>query len=529
MGSMSYLMGEGSNLVFPEWTEMQINDQDAIQYLRLNELRDSINEVLFPYLTTVTPYFRIVSWLTWIYNRLEHEMSIIENMTISEYNTKSLRYYGIFAVAHVLYGQTTGEPFRGPVGVQTIEEGLAKVRNKRINFNLPRFGKPANPVSIYKSSLISMNLLEERQQPISPRRYQSILIPTRHGKVLANEFESQWSKSFEPDSLTRKMVWSVPELTKLGRLVFLQGVSTVKGEVRLLMKSARNSIKIPDLYEDFVDLVTKVAMKCNKLDVPIDYADISKVSLYRELVKENHSKPVGISLKNSQATALLAYHELHTHTSYGAEAILDGLTRLATVPNNVGISITETINKVHKIFTREIGAISKNHIVLEDIFREIEKSFSKGDEKYQYSYPRINGKFGFETIQKEIYVCENSYRQIALGLVILLQSAVCQRHFDSSWLEGVLANHRNVFSAHTLFEEYQTLQQLSPIEWTKSMIELIIEKHDDVARSKGLYAKRFDFRGDRLFFRADAGFSIQRGRLSNAFQWLSDIGILQTN
>ena len=183
---------------------MQTVDQDAIQYLRLNELRDNINRYLFPYLTTVTPYFRIVSWLTWIYTRLEDELSSTEDMTISEYRIKSLRYYGIFAVAHVLYGQTTGEPFRGPVGVQTIEEGLSRLKGKRIDFNLPRFGKPANPEAIYKSSLISMKLLEERQQPISSRRYQPILIPTKHGRKLAGTFESQWSKLIEPDSLTRR-------------------------------------------------------------------------------------------------------------------------------------------------------------------------------------------------------------------------------------------------------------------------------------------------------------------------------------
>ena len=516
-------------MVFPEWTEMQTSDRGAIQFLRLNELRDSINKVLLPYLTTVTPYFRIVSWLTWIYNRLEHERSIAETMTSSEYNTKVRRYYGIFAVANVLFCQSTGESSRGPIGVQTIEEGLSKVRNNRINFKQPRFGNPANPLPIYKSSLINMKLLEERRQTISSRRYQLILIPTKHGKALAKEFESQWSMSFEPDTLTRKMVWSVRELVKLGRMVFLQGISASKGEVKLLMKSARNSIEIPKLYDDFVNLVTKVAMKCDKLDEPIEYADISKASLYREIVKENHSKPVSISLKNSQATALLAYHELHTHTSYGAEAILDGLTKLAKESKNIGISLTETIKKRHKIFTKEIGIVSKNQISLEDIFKEIEKSFSKGNGEYHYRYPRIIGKFGFETTQKDIKDCENLYRQIALGLIILLQSAVSYGHFDSSWLDGVLPNHRNVFSAFTLSEKYQKLLQISPKEWTKSIIKLIIDKHDDVASSKGLYAKRFDFRGDRLFFRDDASYGLHRGRLSNAFQWLSDIGVLDTN
>lgn len=38
--------------LLPQWTEPESNDVGAIQHLRLNELRDQINEVLFPYLPT---------------------------------------------------------------------------------------------------------------------------------------------------------------------------------------------------------------------------------------------------------------------------------------------------------------------------------------------------------------------------------------------------------------------------------------------------------------------------------------------
>lgn len=88
-------------LGFPEWTEAQTYEQDAIQFLRLNELRDSINEILFPYLITITPYFRMVSWLTWIFAKLDEEIHNASGMTARDYVNKTLRYYGIFASARV--------------------------------------------------------------------------------------------------------------------------------------------------------------------------------------------------------------------------------------------------------------------------------------------------------------------------------------------------------------------------------------------------------------------------------------------
>jgi len=91
----------------------------------------------------------------------------------------------------------------------------------------------------------------------------------------------------------------------------------------------------------------------------------------------------------------------------------------------------------------------------------------------------------------------------------------------------ILPYHRKVFSAYTILEEYQSLPSGAVLrDWLEAAIDLIIQNHDDVANSKGLYAKRFDYRDGRLFYRADAEFDEQRGRLTNAVLWLSDIGII---
>lgn len=504
---------------------MQVDDRDAIQYLRLNELRDHINDFLFPYLTTITPYFRLVSWLTWIYARLEYERLRSTRMTLHDYVNRALRYYGIFAVAHVLFAQSSEDEHWGPIGVLALEAKLKDLEGTHVDFSHPTFGRPLNPTGIYKSSLVAMRLFEEKQQPISPTRFQSILIPTKKGKELAEEFESNWSKSVKPRRLTEKLVWKKDDLIKLGRSINLQGLSSGDTESKLLMDSVRSSMKDPKLYDDFVDLAVRTAKKCKEIEVYIDPADIGKIALYRCLKIETSKQLIKVRLKNSQATALLAYHELHTHMSYGADAILDGLVNLAR-ENRVGISTSQIVKKTARIFENEPQLSREKY--LEGLFSRIEDSFFEAQGSYQQGYPPIWSQCGFERTQNKIDDSENDYQQIAFGSMILLQSAACQNLFNSKWLVKTLPYHRKVFSPYTLLEEYQSLPSKALVQdWIESTMELIVQKHNDVALSKGPYAKRFDLIGNKLFYRADADFNIQRGRLSNAVTWLSDVALLK--
>lgn len=508
-------------MVFPEWTEIQIYEQNAIQFLRLNQLRDHINEILFPYLITITPYFRMVSWLAWVFTRLEEEMRSSTEMNIREYVNKSLRYYGILATADILYSKAKRTYHRGPIGVRTLENKLDLLRGDIVNYNHPSFGRPLDPTPIYRSSLVAMKLFEERQQPISPRRFLSILIPTERGKKLARTFEDKWSGLVSPRNFTVKIKWKTALLRKLGKLIDLQGLSPKDEESKLLQDAARSSMKYPEIYDDFVDIAVETVTKSDERGFKVFSSNIAKAALYRAITLEEE-KTIPIKLKDTQAAALLAYHELHTHMAFGADAILNGLVNLSK-GRFTGISKRKILTESSKFLAK----ITKSERLVGNLYKKIKRSFRSYTGKYQIGYPRSFGRFGFESTRERIINSEDYFEQIAFGGIILLQSAVCQDFFKPKWMTRILPYHRKVFSAYTLLEEYQSLPSGAvPRDWLEATIDLIIQNHDDVANSKGLYAKRFDCRDGRLFYRADAEFGEQRGRLINAVLWLSDIGII---
>ena len=507
---------------FPEWTDMQDYEQDAIQFLRANELRDSISEILFPYLITITPYFRMVSWLTWIFTKLEEEMHSAARMTARDYVNKSLRYYGIFATADILFSRAKGTYHRGPIGVVALGNKLDSLKGNIVDFSHPSFGKPLDPTPAYRSSLVAMNLLEEKQQPISPRRFQPILLPTESGKKLATVFEAKWAALIDPKEFTSKTKWKTSLLTKLGKLIDLQGLSSRDEESRLLQNAAHSSMKCPDFYYDFVDIALKTVKTIDKAGYKAFSSDVAKAALYRS-IPVPEEKELKIELKDTQTATLLAYHELHTHMSFGADAILNGLVNLAR-ESFAGISKQKILMESSKLMESKITKPGKFVGVL---YEKIRKPFRLYPGKYRTGSPVPFGEFGFESTRAKILTSENNFERIAYGTIILLQSAVCQDFFKPDWLIKMLPYHRRVFSAYTVLEEYQSLTSKAQIiDWVEAAVDLIIQKHDDVASSKGLYAKRFDYSEGRLFYRADAEFGEQRGRLANAVLWLSDIGLL---
>jgi hypothetical protein len=509
-------------LSFPEWTEVQDYEREAIQFLRLNELRDSINELLFPYLITITPYFRMVSWLTWIFSRLEEEMHGAVVMTTRDYVNRQLRYYGILATADILFSRELRAYHRGPIGVIDLGSKLNLLRSDIVDFNHPSFGKPLDPVSTYRSSLVAMNLLEEKQQPISANRFQFILLPTKNGKDLAKTFEAKWAGLINPDKFAAKMKWKISLLKKLGRLVNLQGLSPNNRESKLLQNAARSSMKNQKFYDEFVDITVKTIKALDKAGYKASSYDVSKAALYWSAITPEE-KEVSLSLDDTEAAALLAYHELHTHMSFGADAILNGLVNLAR-DSFAGVSKQNIYKKTSQALNPKIIEPKDS---VEVLYKKMGKSFRYYSGKYRTGSPLPFGKFGFESLRAKIRDSEDNFEKIANGAIILLQSAVCQGFFKPDWLIRILPFHRKVFSAYTILEEYESLSPNAPItSWIKSAIDLVIQKHDDVANSKGLYARRLENREDMLFYRADAEFAEQRGRLPNAVLWLSDIGVI---
>lgn len=512
----------GESLVFPEWTEVQDYERGAIQFLRLNELRDSINEILFPYLITITPYFRMVSWLTWIFSKLEEEMSDAAGMTARDYVNRYRRYYGVFATADILHSRAMGTYHRGPIGVLALTNKIELLNGEVVDFNHPSFGKPLDPVPIYRSSLIAMKLLEEKQQPISARRFQSILLPTKSGKELAKAFEANWSSLVNRREFSKRTKWKISLLKKLGKLVDLQGLNPSDEESKLLQDAARSSMRYPKVYDEFVDVTVTTIKALDKAGYKTYSSDVAKAALYGTAILPK-DKEVSLNLKDTEAAALLAYHELHTHMSFGADAILNGLVNLAE-GKLAGVSKQKIFKKTSQTLETKI---IKSEETVEAFYAKISKSFRIASGKYRTGTPLPFGKFGFERLRENTLDSEDDFEKIAYGTIILLQSAVCQDFFRPSWLIKILPFHRKVFSAYNILEEYQSLpDNASTGDWVKAAIDLVIQKHDDVASSKGLYAKRFDNREGKLFYRADAEFDEQRGRLVNAILWLSDIGVI---
>ena len=503
---------------FPQWTEAPNDSQDAIQFLRLDELRDSISEHLFPYLQTNTPYFRMVSWLTWIYSKLEEDLSS-QTMMAPEYVSRSLRYYGIFAVSDIVAFRARKKYHRGPVGVTPLGDRLDALEGKIVDFGHPSFARPPNPTSIYQSRLIAMGLLHQKKQPFPQGRFQFILLASEEGKKLSNAFEKNWSNIIQPLKITNERKWTLTKLNELGDRVDLQGLKPDEAESRLLQNAARATMKNPEMYDDFVSIVKEAVRKGSQANLELSSSDIAKASLYR-LIPVDEKNKVAIKLKDCQAVSLLAYHELHTHMQFGADAVLNGLVNLSK--NCVGGISKDDVVKKSLPFLKQ-DSIERMH-------QEIKDSFVTYQGKYQTGYPIAYGKNGFESTRRDIDSSDDYYKKIAFGTLILLQSIACHEFFDPDWLIRILPYHRRVFSTFNFLVEYQALPAKAKTrDWLQSVVDLIITQHDKVADSKGSHAKRIECRNARIFYRADAPFTEQRGRLNNAVFWLSDIGLIKPN
>lgn len=496
-----------------------------MQHLRSNELRDHINEVMFPYLTTITPYFRLVSWLVWIYTRLELERKTSEDgMRLREHKEKASRCYGIFATADTLHARFSGIEHHGPVGVEAINRALDQLDGRAVDFRYPSFGSPRNPTGAYANAMVNMGLLNRMIQPVTVRREEAILVPTKKGRQLASAFQNCWNELFSSDALVEKLVWTQRELLQLGEIVCLQGLSSDQEEATLLLQSARSSLKDPNLFDEFVNLTLTVAKEYKRSDSMFRPEDVGRAALYWA-IRKNHSFERA-QIPNCAATALIAYHELHTHASYGADAILGGITRLAaSYPG--GIPLSTILDEVAKVLNHD--PVWRYERRIQDVISNLRKSFSPGPKKFQHMTPPTEGPYGFETIQDRIEASDaEAPALVAWGGVALFQAACAQELFDKDWLRRILLYHREVFASYTFLEELQALPSSAMIEnWFERVVKRIIEQHSEVAESKGSYARRIERVGNFIHYRADAGYDRIRGRLGNAIAWLSDAGLLR--
>ncbi len=512
--------------MFPEWTEKE-SETNAIQHLRLNELRDHVNQVLFPYLTTITPYFRLVSWLVWVYDRIDQERRAVEEanqrMLVNDYREKSSRYYDIFATADTLHARVSKIEHHGPVGVESIGSALDSLGDGSIDFHDRSFGSPINPTGAYTNVMVNMGLLNRLILPITSTSRLPILVPTDKGKDLALAFEKRLIDVFKPDYLLEKMVWDQNDLVKLGECICLRGLVWNDEESILLRNTARSSVKDPLLYDGFIELTYSMAKALD--ESTFFYSnDLSRAALYRIITVNGVSTE--LKLKEIPIIALLAFHELHAHTSYSADAVLTGLVRYTKNHPN-GISISTIGKDAASVLSSEVQWHPEKKVTT--LIRTIRRNFSTIRSPFQRSVPQINGEYGFETIQTKIEESSSDAPAlIAWGCIALLQASCAQEIFDKEWLLKILPNYQFVFSSFNFLEERQALPKDATLEyWINQVVDRIIDQHENVVNDKGYYSTRVERRGDLLYHRKDAFYTMIRGRFGNSVAWLSDLGLLE--
>jgi hypothetical protein len=189
--------------LFPEWTELESRDIEAIQHLRLNELRDCINAVFFPYITLITPYLRVTSWLAWIITRLDQERKQSKSLfTIREYAEKTELYYRIFATADVIHARNSGIEHHGPVGVDRINVELDEIEQDEIDFASFLSGTHIIPIDAYSRAMENMKL--QQSMRFSPRLNEFIQTPTENGRQISSVFEKNWNQIISSDKFIIK-------------------------------------------------------------------------------------------------------------------------------------------------------------------------------------------------------------------------------------------------------------------------------------------------------------------------------------
>ncbi len=503
--------------MFPEWTDREKGEGDAVQHLRLNELRDAINQILFPYLTTITPYARMASWILWVLVQVHSEIG--ERMPYSEYREKYLRYYSVLAAADTIHAMSSASEHRGPIGVELLARSIGSLpEDADVDFRVSPFSRPADPVPQYVSSLSNMGLAERKLQPTSSGASLPLLVPVKMGERLASCLEEAMKERIDPRRIVHDYVWSREDLLALGEAICLQGLSSSDEESLILEEAVRRSLRNPRYYDDLLSISQEVGKKAG--DSGFTTADVGRACLYGRIRMGSSYVPVNVV--PGPTRSLLAFHELHTHCAYGADSVLAGIVQMSK-PHGVAQ------NRIVKLACSELGdsSIKIGSMPIRGLLLRLEKSSSQGGaQKNPSSLPAPGDPFGFETIQDLIQQSESNAALVTgLGSFILLQSAWAYSLFDTSWISDLIPRHRDVFGAFQFAELLESMGDESIFkDWLGETIDIVVQQHSDVAISKGEYARRIEKVGPMIYYRAEAGNDLIRGRLPNALAWLSDLG-----
>ncbi|KXA93439.1 hypothetical protein AKJ64_00605 [candidate division MSBL1 archaeon SCGC-AAA259E17] len=501
--------------IYPNWVEPETGERDARAHLRLNQMRDKLtNRFLFPFVTTVTPYARVTSWLVWIYSITRSLINEREIRKYSEYKKEFDRLYSIFSTADTLHGQR--ESHNGPVGRNNCASALRKNENNEINFREKPFSSLSSPESRYRTPLSNMGLGVEMQQSLGDRSA-IFLELTDKGKKLAEVFDENLPNSRE--KYLDKDVWKEEDLTKLGKEICVFKVLESKEELSLLLGSIKSSYK----SSKFFDSLIKFSKNILDISQDLSYNHIPRASLSSQVKLEEKIKIIEINKDDQDAIGTLAFHELHALTNLASLAILQSLSEFAKKNKDFGVKEKTVIERVENAM-RDSGIFN-----FENNLSKIQSIFKQNcldlESDYIENYPPLTEELGLSTLEKYIQENqkENYFKCIGYSSALLLVSSFIYEKFRENWLNENLPGHRKFFGIHTFEEPLDQMKNSTFEKWTKECISTIISQHLKVARSKGPHGYMIDYKNGKIIYQESLRANTNRGRFEYAIDWFSQL------
>ena len=504
--------------ILPEWADFKARKKGAILHLRLNRERDRINEVLFPFATTATPYARIVSWLVWINSVLNSLIRENKIESVSEYRSISNKLYSILATAEVMHARK--ESHNGPIGRDRLASVLDEVEAEEFDFANENTFLIKSPESEYRTSIENLELGERKCQEIGGGNVRTFMKLTEKGEELSKEFEN--NLPYDRESFLNKDVWTKGELEDLSKDICLYGLDVSGDEHEILLNSVKNSTSEKHMIEDWDGFGRDVKQIFEKENEDFEKESVTRAALSNQVKLSEETRKLGLDEESEDTIGLLAFLELHSLLNHSSLSILQALTGFAKDNKESGVRIETVFDRCEDFME---GTDFDFAHKLEDIRLSFENQSEKSDTSFLELHPKLEGKYGLVTLEQNIESAQRKNFPECIGYSsgLILVCTFIYDAFDNQWLDYWLPKHEKYFGNYNFFKIRKTIEMSDFGEWLKECVDEIITHHMKVARSKGLHAFRIRKEGGKLHYYGGLEAVPNRGRYDNASGWLKQL------
>lgn len=505
--------------ILPEWADFESKEKGAILHLRLNRERDRINDVLFPFVTTITPYARIVSWLVWINSVLNSLIRENEIEKVSEYRSISNKLYSILATAEVIHARK--ESHNGPIGRERLAGVLDEIETDEFDFNENTF-LIKSPEPDYRTSIENLELGERMRQELGGGRVKTFMELTEKGEELSKEFEN--NLSYNRKSFLDKEVWTKEELEDLSKDICLYGLDDSTDEHEILLHSIKNSTYETYMIEDWVDFAQNVKQIFEKENEEFEKESVTRAALSNQVKLSEDTRKLELDEKSKDTIGILAFLELHSLLNHSSLSILQSLSEFAKNNKESGVKVTTVFNRSKDAMKNTAFDFGRK---LEDIQLSFNSQSEESSTTYLGLHPQLEGEYGLMNLEQNIKSAqrENYPECIGYSSALILVCTFIYDAFDNQWLEYWLPYHKKYFGNYTFYKARKTIEMSDFGEWLEECMDEVITHHLKVARSKGLHAFRIREEGEKLHYYGELEAIPNRGRYSNAFDWLNQLNL----